>query len=90
MSLRIMWTGCSSRRAKSRFAAIGFEADETQSLAHGHTELADALLVVDDQQTDAKVFFRERRFAERWTHRAFPMVFSTAEMRSCTRNGFSR
>jgi hypothetical protein len=37
-------------------AAFGFEADETQGLAHGDAELADALLVVDDQETDAKVF----------------------------------
>jgi hypothetical protein len=42
--------------SKSGLAAISFEADETQGLTHGDAELADALLVVDDQQTNAKFF----------------------------------
>ena len=59
------------------FAAIRFETDETQSFAHGHAELADALFIVDHQQPDAEFFFAESRI-----HRAFPIVFSTAEIRS--------
>ena len=43
-------------QGQSGLAAIGFEADKAQSFAHGDAELADALLVVDDQQTDAEVF----------------------------------
>src|SRR5580704_15053613 len=61
------------------FATGGFEADETKSLPYGYAQAADALFVVDYQQSDAKVF----------THSAFPMVFSTTEMNCCTRNGFS-
>jgi hypothetical protein len=37
-------------------AAVGLEADEAQSFAHGNAEFADALLIVDDQETDAEVF----------------------------------
>jgi len=34
------------------FAAFGFETREPQRLAHGHTELADVLVVVDHQQAN--------------------------------------
>ncbi len=59
------------------FAAIRFETDEAQGFAHGHAELADALFIVDYQQPDTEFFFAESRI-----HRAFPIVFSTAEIRS--------
>ncbi len=72
-------------QGQSGLSTIGFKADEAESFAHSDAQLANALLVVDDQQTDAKVFL-----VELGAHRAFPIVFSTAEIRSCTRNGFSR
>ena len=43
-------------QGQSGFAAVGFEADEAQRLADRNAELADALLIVDDQETNAKVF----------------------------------
>ncbi len=43
-------------QGQSGLAAIGFEADEAQGFAHGDAELADGLLVVDDQETDAEIF----------------------------------
>jgi len=46
------------------FSAIGFKADETQSLTDGHAKFANALLVVDHEQTDAEFFLAERGFAE--------------------------
>ena len=58
-------------------AALGFEADEAQSFAHGHAELANALLVVDDQQTDAKVFL-----SHCWAFTGFPITFRTTSKRS--------
>ena len=36
-------------QGQRRLAALGFKADESQSFAHGDAELADALLVIDDQ-----------------------------------------
>ena len=45
-------------QGQRRFAAFRFQADETQGLAHGDAEFADALLVVDDQQADAEILFR--------------------------------
>ena len=71
-------------------ATIGFQANEAQGLTHGDAQLANGLLVIDDQQANAKIFFRHGKFAKCGGHRAFPIVFSTAEIRSCTRNGFSR
>ncbi len=47
-------------QAEGGFAAIGFEADKTQSLADGHAELADALIVVDYEQADAEFVFGQR------------------------------
>ena len=66
------------------FAAIGFETDESQSFAHGDAELADALLVVDDQHADAKVFP-----VARIIHSSFPNVLATTSINCCTRKGFS-
>src|SRR5258707_7389114 len=66
-------------QGQSRLPAVGLHADKPEGLAHGHAELADALLVIDDQEADSQVF----------AHSAFPMVFSTTEMNCCTRNGFS-
>ena len=43
-------------------AAFGFQTDKTQGLADRDAELADTLLVVDDQQTDAKIFFAPALF----------------------------
>ncbi len=43
-------------QCQSGLAAIGFEADEAQGFADRDAELADALLVVNDQETNAKVF----------------------------------
>ena len=40
-----------------RLAAFGFQADKAQSFADRDAEFADALLVVDDQQADAEIFF---------------------------------
>jgi hypothetical protein len=45
-------------------AAVGFETDEPKGFADGDAELADALLVVDDQETDAEVFSIEIGSAE--------------------------
>src|SRR5258708_2820274 len=72
------------------FAAIGFEADESEGFAHGYTQFADALLIIDDQQTNPQLVLAKRRFTRRDAHCDLPMVFSTAEIRSCTRNGFSK
>ncbi len=41
--------------------------------------LADALLIIHNQEADSQVF----------VHSAFPMVFSTTEINCCTRKGFS-
>jgi hypothetical protein len=43
-------------QGQSGIATLGFEADETQGFAHGNAQLANALLVVDNQQSNAKVF----------------------------------
>ena len=43
------------QQGQSGFAAVGFEADEAQSFADRNAELANALLIVDDQETDAEV-----------------------------------
>ena len=43
-------------QGERRLAAVGFQADEPQGFAHGHAETADALLVIDNQKTDSKVF----------------------------------
>src|SRR5580658_3691027 len=67
-----------------RLAAFRFQTDEAQRLAHGHAEFADALLVVDDQQANAKIFFTTGT-----VHSAFPKVFETTSIKGCTRNGFS-
>jgi len=64
MSLRIMCTGCSSS-SEGGFSAIGFKADETQSLTDGHAKFANALLVVDHEQTDAEFFLAERGLPSR-------------------------
>jgi hypothetical protein len=47
---------------ESGFAALGLDADEAESFAHGHAELADALLIVNDQEADAKLFVAQRGF----------------------------
>ena len=60
------------------FAAVGFHADEAQGFAHGHAQLADALLVVNDQEANSQVF----------VHTALPMVFSTTEMNCLTPEWF--
>ena len=57
-------------QGQSRVAAISLHADKAEAFAHGHTELADTLLIIDDQEADSQVF----------AHSAFPMVFSTTEM----------
>ena len=40
-------------QSQSRFSAIGLHADKPEGFAHGHTELTDALLVIDDQEADS-------------------------------------
>ena len=44
------------QQRESGFATLGFEANEAKSFAHGDAELADTLIVVDNQQANAKVF----------------------------------
>ena len=56
MSLRINVNRLLFEQSQSGFAAVGFEADEAQRFADGNAELADALLIVDDQETNAEVF----------------------------------
>ncbi len=64
--------------------AFRFQADKSESLADRDAEFADTLLVVDDQQANAKVF------SVPWaTHSAFPNVLDTTSINCCTRNGFS-
>ena len=58
-------------QGQRRFAAIRFETDETQSLAHGHAELADTLFVVDHQQPDAEFFFAESSDSPGFPHSFF-------------------
>src|SRR4029077_11941110 len=67
------------QQGESGFAAPRFHADKSEGLTHGHAELADTLLVVNDQKADTQVI----------AHSAFPMVFCTTEMNCWTRNGFS-
>jgi hypothetical protein len=43
-------------QSQGGLTAVGFEADEAEGFAHGDAELADTLLIVDDQETDAEVF----------------------------------
>ena len=43
-----------------RLPAFRLQADEAESLADGDAEFADTLLVVDDQQANAKIFFTSR------------------------------
>ena len=59
MSVSTMCTGCSSSRARAALAALGFEAEEAERLADGDAEAADGLLVIDNQQSDAEVVFRQ-------------------------------
>ena len=40
-------------QGQGRLAAVGFHADEPEAFAHGHAELANALLVVDNQEADS-------------------------------------
>src|SRR5271157_1285790 len=56
------------------------QAGKPQRLADSHAELADALLVIHDQQPDSEILLHDI---------ALPMVFSTTEISCCTRNGFS-
>ncbi len=65
-------------------AALRFQADKAKGLADGDAEFADTLLVVDDQQANAEIFF-----APRVIHSAFPKVFETTSINCCTRKGFS-
>jgi hypothetical protein len=39
--------------------ALGFEARKAERFADGHAEAADGLLVIDNQQADAKVVIRQ-------------------------------
>ena len=71
-------------KCQRRFPAFGFQADEAERLADGHAEFADTLLVVDDQQSNAKIFFTAGVI-----HSAFPKVFETTSINCCTRKGFS-
>src|SRR5882724_1200566 len=61
------------------FPAGRLKTHKAQSLSYGDAQTANALFVIDNQQTDTKVF----------THSAFPMVFSTTEINCATRKGFS-
>ena len=76
-------------QGQGRLATIGFQTDEPQRFTHGDAELADALLIVDDEQTDAKVVLTQRQLAQSVGHCAFPMVLATTSMNCCTRKGFS-
>ena len=40
-------------QGQGRLSAVGLHADKPEGLAHGHAELADALLVVNDQEADS-------------------------------------
>ncbi len=71
-------------QGESGIAAVGFKTDEAQSFADGDAELADALLIVHDQQTDAELILTQRR-----SHSALPIVFAMTSMNCCTRKGFS-
>src|SRR5579883_889609 len=64
---------------QSGLAAGGFQAYKAQGLPHGDAQAADALLVVNNQQADAKVF----------AHSVFFNDTATTEMNCCTRKGFS-
>ena len=44
-------------KGQRRFSAFRFQADKTEGLAHGDAEFANTLLIVDDQQANAKVIF---------------------------------
>src|ERR1700674_3384436 len=67
-----------------RFPAFRFQADKAERLADGDAEFTDALLVVDDQHANAKIFFAP------WViHWAFPKVCETTSINCCTRKGFS-
>src|SRR5207249_8140270 len=66
-------------QGEGSFATGRLQTHKSQGLTHGDAQAANALLVIDNQQPDPKVF----------THSAFPMVFSTTEMNCCTRKGFS-
>src|SRR5713226_2654816 len=67
-------------QSEGSIATLGFEAGKAERLADGHAKAADGLLVIDNQQTDTEVMSHEA---------ALPMVCSTTEMNSWTRNGFS-
>src|SRR5690348_9131015 len=71
-------------KRKSRLAALRLEADKTQGLADRNAELANALLIVNDQQANAEIFF-----ADCAVHCTFPIVFEITSINCCTRNGFS-
>src|SRR5438270_9023653 len=67
---------------KSGFAAFGLQAHKTQGLSNGRAELANALLIVYDEQANALIFFTV-------IHSAFPNVLETTSINWATRNGFS-
>ena len=44
-------------KSQCRLATLSFQTHKAESLADGDAEFADALLVIDDQQTDTEIFF---------------------------------
>jgi hypothetical protein len=90
MSVSTMCTGCSSSRARAASPLSASRQRKAERFADRDAEAADGLLVIDDQQSDAKVVLREiLRSGILRHHAALPMVCSTTVMKSCTRNGFS-
>ncbi len=71
-------------QCQRRLPALRFQADEAQGLADGDAQFANALLVVDDQQSNAEIFLTRPSI-----HSIFPKVFETTSINCCTRKGFS-
>ncbi len=65
-------------RKQRRFGTFGLGASESEVGPDGHTEAADALLIIYNQKADAQ-----------FVAHGFPKVLSTTEMSCWTRKGFS-